>query len=145
MTDTSARPLLHDETLAAFGVWAQEFGRYGDPITIDALVRCAGQLSGDLRAYPRETAVAEFAPGNATRYVVSVAVLHGHAEAGLGGKHLITLPLQRRSYVLTLVGLWTPDYVKDGFRLEREDDALLYAGVLSLLADRLAFHDAPTL
>jgi hypothetical protein len=133
-----------DPTLAAFAGWADAFGRYNDPVTIDAIVQSATQLANDLRAFP--VAVTDLQPGNGTRYVVSVSSLTGPTALGvpwsaadsLGGQHIISLPLQHRCAVFTLVGLWTPEWIKDEFRLTRDDDALLYAGLLSVTGDLLA-------
>ncbi len=142
MTETAAAteraiiPPQHVQTVAAFRGWAREFGRYDDTRTINALLGSAAQLARDIEAFPRETNVVDLQPGNGTIYLVAVGALHPRAAGGLGGRHLVSLPLQHRCLVITLDGLLTPEYVKEAFGLTREDDSLLYAGLLSLVGDR---------
>lgn len=136
MTTTEAVPDRHAATTAAFQSWAQAFGRYDDLRTIDALVGCANQIADDLEQF--EVTVGAFEPGNATRYPIVVSRLTEVEAGSLGGQYCIALPRHRRCCVLTPIGLQTPDWIKEAFALTRDDDALLYAGLLSLLGDRLA-------
>lgn len=129
--DTIADP--HAATVTAFRGWARAFGRYDDDRTVQALIDSATNIAETLNDASVATTI--FEPGNATRYVVTVSALHKYDAVTLGGRHLISLPLQHRCAVFTLIGLQTPEWVKDEFRLTRDDDALLYAGVLSLIGD----------